>query len=368
MTRHRVGREQTNDERPILATSAQGPTDPSFRVRLEIPAGALAAAGLPVGLMPLFTLEETRAFRTANPLRRARVLASARRRLRAQLQTADARAASTIIVQRQVDLAPSLALERAATTDRRLVYDLDDAVWLSGRQTMGHPLGVLKRSSRKLRWLAERADHVIAGNDTLAEYVAAHNDAVTVVPSLIDPDAYVSRTHEQRETITLGWVGSPTTAPYLSHVTPHLERFARESRRPVRLLVVGGAAPRPAGVEVVERPWSTDAEREALAEMDIGLMPLPDTPWSRGKCAYKALQYMASGIPPVVDDVGISAAVVADAGWVAGDGRKWVEGLHALTADAALRTRLGTVGRARVERDFSLARWLPTLVRILRVD
>jgi glycosyltransferase involved in cell wall biosynthesis len=119
-------------------------------------------------------------------------------------------------------------------------------------------------------------------------------------------------------------------------------------------------------VRAEERAWSPAAEREALAEIDIGLMPLDDTPWSRGKCAYKALQYMAAGIPPVVDDVGISAAAVGGAGCVATGAGQWREALRALADDAGLRTRLGATGRRRVEEEFSPRRWLPTLAAILR--
>jgi glycosyltransferase involved in cell wall biosynthesis len=99
--------------------------------------------------------------------------------------------------------------------------------------------------------------------------------------------------------------------------------------------------------------------------MDIGLMPLEDTPWSRGKCAYKALQYMACGVPPLVSNVGVSAAVVADAGYVATEDGHWLEGLHLLAEDADMRTRLGAMGRRRVEQDFSFDRWMPVLAHIL---
>lgn len=293
------------------------------------------------------------------------VLLRARRRLLGELREAG-EGASGVVVQRHVDLAPSLALERAAVRDRRLIYDVDDAIWLTGRATGGHPLSVLKGVGRKVRWLAERAEHVIAGNEILAEHLAAHSENVTVVPSLIDPSSYPLRRHEQGEEVTLGWIGSATTAAYLGRIAPVLERFAKRSQRPVRLIVVGGSAPVVAGVRVEQRAWSPEAERQALAEMDIGLMPLDDTQWSRGKCAYKALQYMASGIPPIVDDVGVSAATVSGAGCAAAGSEQWLEALHDLAEDPGLRARLGEVGRRRIEDDFSFDRWIPTLAAILR--
>jgi glycosyltransferase involved in cell wall biosynthesis len=111
--------------------------------------------------------------------------------------------------------------------------------------------------------------------------------------------------------------------------------------------------------------WSPAAERALLGRMDIGLMPLPDTMWARYKCAYKALQYMASGIPVIADDVGITANVVDGAGVVVRRDVGWREALLGLADDPALRERLGRSARERVRADFSLERWVPDLARIL---
>ncbi|HEX5852083.1 MAG TPA: glycosyltransferase [Solirubrobacteraceae bacterium] len=349
----------------VVAMAAQGPEDPSFRIRVALPGRALASHGVALREMPLFSAGQVARFRGARPVGKAAILARARQRLRRELCELDG-GLDTVLVQCRVDLAPSLALERAASEGRRLIYDIDDAVWLSGRQTEGHVLSFLKGAARKVRWLAERADHVIAGSEILAEHLGRYADAITVVPSIVDPATYAVREHSQAPAITLGWIGSPTTARYLDDLAPVLERFARQAARPVRLVVVGGAAPTLRQVEVDQRRWSPEAERGALAEMDIGLMPLKDTHWTRGKCAYKALQYMASGVPPLVSNVGVSAAVVGDAGFAASDDGQWLEGLHALALDASLRAQKGVVGRHRVERDFSYARWIPTLGQIIR--
>jgi hypothetical protein len=349
----------------VAAVAGYGPRDPAFRIRLELPGGALAAHGLIFQLLPLFSADQAQRFRSSAIVGKADVIVRARMRLRRELGGLGDEA-RTVVVQRQVDMAPSLSLERLATNGRRLIYDVDDAVWLSGRQTVGSFMGFLKATRRKVRWLAERADHVIAGSEILAEHLGRYSDNVTVVPSLVDTTAYTVRTHEQTATVTLGWIGSATTAIYLQRLAPILERFGSESSRPVRLEVVGGPAPRLASVAVNQRAWSVEAERDALSKMDIGLMPLDDTLWSRGKCAYKALQYMAAGIPPVVDDVGISASVVGDAGYVAASSAQWLDGLHTLADDLGLRNRLGRLGRQRIEADFSFTRWIPTLATILR--
>jgi glycosyltransferase involved in cell wall biosynthesis len=349
----------------VAATACTGPIDPAYRIRLAAPGQALAYLDVDVDLLPLFTESEARRFRGGGLASKAATLVPARRRMRQVLGDLGPDA-GVVVVHRQVDLTPSLALEKLATGGRRLIYDVDDAVWITGRQTGGHPLSFVKGSARKVRWLAQRADHLTVGNQILAEYMQRYNANVTIVPSLVDLALYPIREHRQDEVLTLGWVGSSTTAPYLQTLTPALEQLAARSARPVRLLVVGGRAPRPAGVEVREESWSLDAERRAFETMDIGLMPLDDTPWSRGKCAYKALQYMACGIPAVVDDVGISADTVRGAGCIATGKAQWLESLEALAVDASLRAQLGRVGHERIESRFSLDRWLPTIAGILR--
>jgi len=351
----------------VIGTACQEALEPGFRVRLELPARGLLVHRVALVMLPLFEPGQSKRFREAGALGKVRTLVTAKRRLLRDLEQAG-EGASAIVVQRNVDMSPSLGFEKRVTAKRRLIYDVDDAIWMTGRQTGGHPLGALKGTARKVRWLSERAEHVIAGNAILAEHLATYSEKVTVVPSLVEPSDYLVREHVQADVVTLGWVGSPTTALYLRGIAPALERFAGQSSRGVRLLVVGGGAPRVEGMDVEERAWSPGAEQQALAETDIGLMPLDDTPWSRGKCAYKALQYMASGIPAVVDDVGISAATVDGAGYVASGTEQWVEALRALAEDAGLRSRMGAAGRRRVEEEFSPARWVPTMATILRGD
>lgn len=227
----------------VAATACQEASEPGFRVRLALPGKELLAHHVELKLLPLFSPGQAKQLRNAGVIGKARILASAKKRLIMDLQSAGERA-STIVVQRHIDLKPSLALEKSAIQNRRLIFDVDDAIWLTGRQTGGHPLGVLKGTARKVRWLAKRAEHVMAGNEILAEHLAAYNENVTVVPSLVDPHSYVLREHEQAEKVTLGWVGSRTTALYLRRIAPALERFARQSQRGVRLVIVGGRAPR----------------------------------------------------------------------------------------------------------------------------
>jgi glycosyltransferase involved in cell wall biosynthesis len=270
-----------------------------------------------------------------------------------------------------VDMLPFRRLERLAIGDRRLVLDVDDAIWLDTTpDAAGHRLAFLKDSARKVSWLAGEAAVVIAGNELLADWLSARSAVVTVVPSLVDPRTTPVRRHAERERVVWGWIGSPSSAAHLQARAEWIGEAARSLDRSPRLLVVGAKAPQIAGVEIDERPWTEDNERHALESMDIGLMPLHDSAWTRGKCAYKALQYMNAGIPVVSDDVGVSAATVGheQGGLVTSDRTGWIEALRELSLDATLRARLGATARERVESGFSITGWAPKLASLLRGD
>src|SRR4051812_39993721 len=166
----------------VGALGALGGQAPSFRVRTRIPSAELKRHGVAMRYLPLFSAQEDRQFHEAAALRRLDVLLAARSRLRRQIVGgADW---DVTLIQRQVDLLPGLRLERLAAADRRLVLDVDDAIWLDrSGQAGGHRLAILKGTSRKVRWLASRADAVIAGNELLATWLARYSRHVTVVPS-----------------------------------------------------------------------------------------------------------------------------------------------------------------------------------------
>jgi glycosyltransferase involved in cell wall biosynthesis len=353
----------------VAGVAAQSPLMPGFRIRVELLREELARNGVRVEPLLLLTQAEAGTFRSGPPPARARALISARRRLLRELRAAEGSFEATLI-QRQADLLPSLRVEHAAADRRRLIWDVDDAIWLdTSKEARLHPLAFLKGTRRKVRWLAGRADQVIAGNRLLGEWLAQHSDRVTVVPSVVETRGLPVKQHTDSETITFCWIGSAGTVRYLTPVRALLTELTRTAPATTyRLVVVGGQVAPIEGVEVERLPWSPATERRALAESDIGLMPMPDTPWTRGKCAYKALQYMAAGIPAVADDVGVAAEVIGEGGITVRGEQEWLTALIDLTRDFNLRSRLGGDARRRVEEHFSVHRWAPVLARIIRGD
>jgi glycosyltransferase involved in cell wall biosynthesis len=353
----------------VLAASAQGLTTPGFRARVMVLRPELARHGVLVEPLVLFTQAEVDAFSRGGLKLRVTVLLSARRRLARQLATTS-RANGVSLIQRQVDLLPVLRLERRAAATRRLIWDVDDAIWLdSSRAAGGHELSVLKGTYRKVKWLASRADRIVAANAYLADFLSQYSDSVDVVPSVVETRSVTPRRHDDGEELVFGWIGSATTVPYLLRLGPAIRRVSRElSPHPIKLLVVGGTFPCEVGYSVESVPWSIDHERQALNRIDVGLMPMPDNAWTRGKSAYKALQYMSAGIPVVADDVGVTSGVVEHGrgGFVVRDEAEWVDALTALGRDPELRARLGHHGRRRVEADFSVVRWAPFLTAMFK--
>jgi glycosyltransferase involved in cell wall biosynthesis len=194
------------------------------------------------------------------------------------------------------------------------------------------------------------------GNSYLLDYAKQFNSEVTIAPTSIDTDRYHPRLRRPTKgnVPVIGWTGSYSTYQHLKTAAPALKRLAEDCD--FRLLVIGAGDPRIPGVETEVRPWRAESEVEDIAGIDIGIMPLPDDPWSRGKCGLKALQYMALGIPAVVSPVGVNSEIVSDgkSGYLASSTEDWVICLSKLINDQRLRDRLGQAARITVEQRYSV--------------
>jgi glycosyltransferase involved in cell wall biosynthesis len=255
-------------------------------------------------------------------------------------------------------------LESAVARRRPIVFDFDDAIYLTPTSEANRSVGFLKWGG-KAAANCRRAARVMVGNDVLAGFAGRYASAVDVVPSTIDMDRYVLREQKAKLRPLIGWTGSVTTAPYLASLAGAFRRLRAIIDFDVRVI---GAPVRFDGLDVQALPWRADTEVEDLQDVDVGLMPLWDDEWSRGKCAMKALQYMALGIPPVVSPVGASAVVVQDGvnGFHARDEDEWVDRMARLLSDADLRNRLGRAARRTVEEGYSARVQAPRVAEIFR--
>jgi glycosyltransferase involved in cell wall biosynthesis len=281
-----------------------------------------------------------------------------------------ARGFDIVYVYREAALIGPSWLERLIRRrNSRLVYDFDDAIWLSYISPRNRYLSYLKAPG-KTGAICRMAAAVTVGNETLAEFARRYNPAVTVIPSTVSLREYRPRLSTPAgATPVVGWTGSHSSAQYLRIVESALQTLSR--RRRFRFLVIGLDSYRLEGVEVECRAWRASTEIEDLWPMDVGIMPLFDDPWARGKCAMKAIQYMGVSLPTVVSPVGASRDVVAEgvSGFHATNEQEWVLALERLLDDADLRLRMGAEGRRRVENHYSAEVQAPrvgTLLKSLR--
>lgn len=336
----------------------------SSRVRAMQFAPALIARGLQVSFWPLLPdryLVERYAGRSAW----REVLAAYLRRLR---QFDRARAADLLWIEKELLPFLPYAVEARLLRGRRYLLDFDDAVFhsydLSGSPVVRRLLG------RKIDRLMANAAMVTAGNDYLAARArAAGCRRVERLPSVVDLGAYpppptASSTAEGPLRVT--WIGSPSTVGYLALIRTPLQQVA--TRHPVQLRVIGAAPPRWDGVQVIGLPWSKESEARDIAGADVGIMPLRDNPWERGKCGYKLIQYMACGLPVIASPVGVNTEIVSDGvdGLLAKTDAEWVNALLRLAAEPVLRQQMGARGRAKVEAQYSVEAMAPRLEQLLR--
>jgi glycosyltransferase involved in cell wall biosynthesis len=272
-----------------------------------------------------------------------------------------------VFLQREAALVgPALSERLLHARQPAIVYDFDDAIYLPYVSPTNRYLSYLK-FPWKTRALCRMARAVMAGNAHLAEYARRYNDHVFVVPSTVSLREYRPRPEAPPDRMpVVGWTGSHSSAQYLSLVREPLQALRR--RRPFRLLVIGVERFEVPGLEVECRPWSAEREVRDLWDMDVGIMPLPDEPWARGKCGMKAIQYMGVGIPAVVSPVGANRDIVADGrtGFHASTDAEWVEKLDLLLGDALLRRRLGANAREAVSLTYSAEAQADKVAEILK--
>lgn len=263
-----------------------------------------------------------------------------------------------VFVQKGVFPGLTAGIEQKIAARKPLVYDFDDAIWLP-RQG-GNPVLRFLHRERAVQDILRRSTAVITGNEFLADYARHFCRAVTVVPSAVDTARYRPSTG----TDTVGWIGSRTTMPYLKPLAPVFRELGISPR------VIAAGDPTGLGFPVTFRQWQAETEVAELTQLGIGLAPLPDTAWERGKCGVKILQYMAAGLPVIAAPVGVQTELVRDGvtGFIAGTLDQWRDRLQQLRTDAGLRQRLGNDGRAAVVAKYDVTVAATRVAEVLKAS
>ncbi len=251
-------------------------------------------------------------------------------------------------------------------TGRPVVLDVDDAIYLP--QPHGSRALRYLRNPAEVGRLTQMSRLVLVSNEHLAGWFRRRNPSVMIVPTTVDTERFTPlEALRSEQPVTVGWIGSPSTADYLAPILPALSRA--RTRLPFELRIIGaGREFDTNGLPATQRPWQLDREVEDFQALDIGLYPLADDPWAAGKGGFKSLQYMSVGVPVIASSIGVNCAIIQDGvnGWLARNEAEWIDRLGRLLEDAALRRRMGLAGRQTIVERYATAVHAPRLAAWLR--
>ena len=245
------------------------------------------------------------------------------------------------------------------------VVDYDDAIFHNYDQ---HRSSLIRKIfDNKIKKVMRGAAAVVAGNRYIADYAReAGAKQVEIIPTVLDPGKYEQAHQKRNGRFNIGWIGSPSTSRHLSVAHSALKELCRNGA--VRVMIIGAQPTDLSDLPGSAIPWSDETETEDLRSFHVGVMPLPDTEWERGKCGFKLIQYMACGLPVVASPVGVNREIVDHGvnGFLANSAEEWIEYLEALKENPELCRKMGTAGRKKVESEFSLHKMAPRLVDLMK--
>jgi len=254
---------------------------------------------------------------------------------------------------------------RLLPRDKELIFDFDDSVFLEELDGYNKPgWRDWIRRPRSTRLLVQRAALTFAGNDFLAEYASRFSANVIVMPTVVDTGQFIPARRQKSGLPIVGWVGSPSTAHYLEPIMAALDEVGQVT--PFELHIIGAERDfHLKHARVQNLAWQRHREVEHFQSLDVGLYPLTDDLWAHGKCGFKAIQYMACGVPCVVSPVGVVRSIVRDAVdglWASSPG-EWKDQLIALLRDPVSSIAMGHQGRQRAVEHYSIEAVLSTWMR-----
>lgn len=249
-----------------------------------------------------------------------------------------------------------------------IVFDFDDSIFLANSSEHNVYIERLKRPE-KVAAIIRMSDHIIAGNNFLKTYADRYNRYVSVIPSVIDTDKYLPLPQrESSDHVVIGWIGSNTTSNFLYAVEGVIARLS-ERYGNIMMKVIGANFYSSVlqGI-IINKRWRLEDEIEDLRSLDIGIMPMSENDWTRGKCGFKAILYMACAIPVVVSPVGVNSEIITDGvnGYLAANDEEWEAKLSSLIEDRYLRMKMGERGRETIAASYSLNVMAPVFYDILK--
>lgn len=273
-----------------------------------------------------------------------------------------------VFIQREALMTGSVFFERGLKRKKtKIVFDFDDAIWLPNVSEGNKKFEWLK-NPKKTSEIITLSDLIIAGNNYLSEYAKQFNKNVHIIPTTIDTDYHKKKNVKKDERICIGWTGSHTTIQHFEHAVPVLKKLKAKYGDKIYFKVIGDANYSNYELNIRGVKWTLKDEIDQLSEIDIGIMPLPDDEWTKGKCACKGLQYMSLEIPSVMSAVGMNREIISEGvnGFLAENDRELFEKISLLIENPELRKKVGIEAKKTVEQKYSVNSQKENYLRLLK--
>jgi len=348
----------------VLALTKYGMRAASARQRFGLYAPSFAEAGIDLSFSPL--LSDAHIANLSSGKRSLAEVARGYLKRAVTLATSARRADALWVHCETFPYLPGSFERTVHRLGKPVVFDYDDAIFHMYDRSRSGIVRTLLGS--KLRPIIAGSAAVTAGNQYLADYAGRWNGRVMVVPTVVDTNDLRPTSARNPKVPVIGWMGSPSTWPYVRPLLALLTDLVGAGRAKVLVVGAGHAAKGDAGGGIEYRDWTEEREFADLQEMDIGIMPVPDLPWERGKSGYKLVQYMAVGIPSIASPVGVNAAMLdgGSAGLLASSPDEWRHAFERLLGDSTMRRSMGEAARALAVENYSLASQAPRLIELFR--
>ncbi len=262
-----------------------------------------------------------------------------------------------IFIQREaLFIGSSFFEKRAAKSKAKFIFDFDDSIWIMDTSPGNKKWEWLKNPNKTKQNIAN-AHLVIAGNNYLAEFAKQYNKNVILIPTTVDCNFHLPKPElRNKETLVIGWSGSISTIKHFELIIPVLKKLREKYQNKISFKVLGDSTYVNEELQIKGRAWSVIDEVNEINSFDIGIMPLPDDEWAKGKCALKGLTFMACGVPTLMSAVGVNKEIISnnENGFLATTEEEWIDCLSKLIDSKELRSKIGEVGRKTVLEKYSV--------------
>ncbi|MFC2086277.1 glycosyltransferase family 4 protein [Bacteroidota bacterium] len=259
-----------------------------------------------------------------------------------------------VFIQREAFFLGTTFFEKQLAKRAKIIFDFDDSIWLNNVSDANKNLNFLKKPSKTAR-IIKLSHMIFAGNQYLANYASQFSTNFKIIPTTIDTSYHKKNKLQKSDQICIGWTGTSTTLEYFNIILQALKEVYKNYHKKVYFKVIVDTDYVEPDLNLISAKWKLDTEIDDLSEIDIGIMPLPDDEWAKGKCGLKGLQYMALEIPTIMSPVGVNTEIIQDGinGFLASTDEEWTDKLSLLIDSLELRKKIGAAGRKTVLEKYS---------------